>query len=168
MPSIDFSHTVTDRRLEPWSAPRWGAPKVARSVTQRVQLAVTLLIVLLPLAGLVVALALVDRVSAVDLGLLAAFYVITGLGLTAGYHRLFTHRSFTANLSLKVGLAVAGGMSFEGSWHNVHHADPTSARHGVDPHQVDLAAGFIGLCERLGWATRVQWPTPARIEARRC
>ena len=34
-------------------------------------------------------------------------------------------------------------VSFGDSWHNLHHADPTSARHGVDPGQIDLAAGFI-------------------------
>jgi hypothetical protein len=48
-----------------------------------------------------------------------------------------------------------------------HHADPTSARHGVDGHQVDVAVGFISTFERLGWATRVQWPGQQRIEARR-
>jgi stearoyl-CoA desaturase (Delta-9 desaturase) len=58
-------------------------------------------------------------------------------------------------------------LSFGDSWHNLHHADPTSARHGVDRYQIDTAAGFIRLCERLGWATRVQWPSRPRIDARR-
>ncbi|WP_439654284.1 acyl-CoA desaturase [Streptacidiphilus anmyonensis] len=57
--------------------------------------------------------------------------------------------------------------SFGESWHNPHHADPTCARHGVDPHQVDLSAAVIRLLERAGWATNVRWPTPARLEGHR-
>ena len=53
------------------------------------------------------------------------------------------------------------------SWHNLHHADPTSARHGVDRGQIDTSATVIKGLEKLGWATDVRWPTPERIEARR-
>ncbi|CAM5389916.1 Acyl-CoA desaturase OS=Streptomyces alboniger OX=132473 GN=CP975_14395 PE=4 SV=1 [Streptomyces alboniger] len=58
-------------------------------------------------------------------------------------------------------------LSFGESWHNLHHADPTSARHGVDRGQLDPSAAVIRLFERLGWAHDVRWPTPARIAARR-
>jgi stearoyl-CoA desaturase (Delta-9 desaturase) len=51
------------------------------------------------------------------------------------------------------------------SWHSYHHANPSSARHGVLSRQVDLSAGLIRMLERLGWATRVRWPEPARIAA---
>lgn len=53
------------------------------------------------------------------------------------------------------------------SWHNLHHADPTCARHGVDPGQVDSTAVLIRGFERLGWATNVRWPDAARIARRR-
>ncbi len=53
------------------------------------------------------------------------------------------------------------------SWHNFHHASPSSARHGVLPHQVDLAAELIRVFERWGWATQVRWPNPATIAAAR-
>src|SRR5581483_7917265 len=43
-----------------------------------------------------------------DLVLALAFYGLTGYGVTAGYHRLFSHRSFKAARWLKVTLAVAG------------------------------------------------------------
>ena len=305
--------------------PTWDGPAPARSGVQRAQLAVTLLIVGLPLAGVVLAATslLHGSATAVNLSLLLIFYVITGLGITAGFHRLFTHRSFTANRGLRIGLAIAGSLAFEGgviswvathrrhhaysdrpgdphsphrhgsgllgqlrgvahahlgwlfgtdvtsvsqyapdleadadlrridrafplfclvslglpmlagflltgtlrgsitalvwgglirifvlhhvtwsvnslchlvgsrpfktrrsdratnlwplalvsfgdSWHNLHHSDPTSARHGVDPGQIDLAAGFIRLCERLGWATKVSWPDASRVAGRRC
>lgn len=58
-------------------------------------------------------------------------------------------------------------LSFGESWHNMHHSDPACARHGADPHQVDVSAGLIRLFERLGWATGVHWPDPARLAARR-
>ncbi|EWC61724.1 Fatty acid desaturase [Actinokineospora spheciospongiae] len=54
-------------------------------------------------------------------------------------------------------------ISFGESWHNSHHADPTSARHGVLRGQLDISARLIWFFEKLGWAWDVRWPTPARI-----
>ncbi|MFN7148292.1 MAG: acyl-CoA desaturase [Microthrixaceae bacterium] len=258
-----------------------------------------------------------DRVQPVDVVLLVVLYFVSGYGVTIGYHRLLTHRSFTANRALKISLAVAGSMAVEGSpiswvaahrrhhrfsdrpgdphspnlhgagairrlrgllhahvgwlfacdatsaerfapdlqadedlrrvgrwfpaiavlsfalpfgigwlwsgtlggalsallwgglirmmllhhttwsvnslchavgkrpfqtrdrssnvallavvsmgdsWHNLHHAYPMSARQGVLPHQLDSSAGLIRVFERLGWATDVCWPDPARLE----
>jgi stearoyl-CoA desaturase (delta-9 desaturase) len=58
-------------------------------------------------------------------------------------------------------------LSMGESWHNAHHAFPSLARHGVDRHQLDISAELIRVFERLGWATRVRWPDPARLDARR-
>jgi stearoyl-CoA desaturase (delta-9 desaturase) len=58
-------------------------------------------------------------------------------------------------------------LSMGESWHNLHHADPTCARHGVEPGQVDSSARLIWLFERLRWATDVRWPTAKRLAARR-
>ncbi|MDP9118637.1 MAG: acyl-CoA desaturase [Actinomycetota bacterium] len=55
-------------------------------------------------------------------------------------------------------------VSFGESWHNMHHADPTAARHGVLRGQLDESARVIWLFEKLGWATDVRWPKPERIE----
>ena len=44
------------------------------------------------------------------------------------------------------------------SWHNLHHADPTCARHGVDKGQIDSSARVIAAFEKLGWAHDVRWP----------
>jgi stearoyl-CoA desaturase (delta-9 desaturase) len=57
-------------------------------------------------------------------------------------------------------------LSFGESWHNLHHADPTCARHGVLRGQVDLSARTIWLLERLGAASEVKWPKPERIAAK--
>ncbi|MFB7668989.1 acyl-CoA desaturase [Kitasatospora sp. NPDC056138] len=53
------------------------------------------------------------------------------------------------------------------SWHNLHHADPTSARHGVLRGQIDSSARLIRWFEQAGWARDVRWPDPERIAARR-
>jgi stearoyl-CoA desaturase (delta-9 desaturase) len=57
--------------------------------------------------------------------------------------------------------------SFGESWHNLHHADPTAARHGVLPGQIDPSAALIRGFEKAGWAYDVRWPTPERLAARR-
>jgi stearoyl-CoA desaturase (delta-9 desaturase) len=121
----------------------------AQSSAQRaVQLAVTGLIVTGPFAGLVVAVWLLwgHGIGLAELWLGAFFYLLTGFGVTVGFHRCLTHRSFTARPALRVVLAVAGSMSFKGdviSWvatHRRHHAftdrpgDPHSPyRYGTGP-----------------------------------
>ena len=51
-------------------------------------------------------------------------------------------------------------LSMGESWHNLHHADPTAARHGVDRWQFDSSAELIRGLEKLGLAHDVRWPTP--------
>ncbi|CAN5506788.1 acyl-CoA desaturase [soil metagenome] len=64
-------------------------------------------------------------------------YVVTGFGVTAGFHRLFTHRGFTASRPLRIALAVAGSAAMQGSlesWvanHRLHHR---RADQPGDPH----------------------------------
>ncbi|MBW3648752.1 MAG: acyl-CoA desaturase, partial [Actinobacteria bacterium] len=53
------------------------------------------------------------------------------------------------------------------SWHNLHHADPTAARHGVDRWQIDTSAELIRGFEKLGWIRDVRWPSRSRLDARR-
>jgi stearoyl-CoA desaturase (Delta-9 desaturase) len=58
-------------------------------------------------------------------------------------------------------------LSFGESWHNLHHADPTCARHGALKGQVDQSARVIWAFEKLGWAYDVRWPDEARLAAKR-
>jgi stearoyl-CoA desaturase (Delta-9 desaturase) len=57
-------------------------------------------------------------------------------------------------------------ISFGESWHNLHHADPTCARHGVLRGQLDISARTIWLFEKIGAAYDVRWPKPERIQAK--
>jgi len=58
-------------------------------------------------------------------------------------------------------------LSFGESWHNLHHADPTCARHGALKGQIDIAARLIWVAEKLGWAYDVRWPDEARLSGKR-
>jgi stearoyl-CoA desaturase (Delta-9 desaturase) len=61
-------------------------------------------------------------------------------------------------------LAIA---SFGESWHNLHHADPTCARHGALKGQIDQSARVIQWFEKLGWAYDVRWPDEVRLNGKR-
>jgi len=111
----------------------------------RTELAVTVAVVFGPLVGVVVAMVwLFGRgVSPLDLVLAVAFYLVSGHGVTAGYHRLFAHRGFVAKRPLKIALAVAGSLAFEGglvSWvanHRRHHAYTDRSGDPHSPYAVD-------------------------------
>src|SRR5688572_7162091 len=72
--------------------------------------------IVLPLVGVTLAIALLwDRfVGPVELSILAVGYVLTGLGITVGFHRLFTHRSFETSKTLRYVFATLGQMAVEG------------------------------------------------------
>ena len=53
------------------------------------------------------------------------------------------------------------------SWHNLHHADPKCARHGVERGQLDSSARLIRWFELAGWASSVRWPDAKRLDRRR-
>jgi stearoyl-CoA desaturase (delta-9 desaturase) len=55
-------------------------------------------------------------------------------------------------------------LSMGESWHNLHHADPTCARHGVMKGQIDGNARLIWIFEKLGLAYDVRWPTEQRLK----
>ncbi len=57
-------------------------------------------------------------------------------------------------------------LSFGESWHNLHHADPTCARHGALKGQIDIAARLIWAAEKLGWVYDVRWPDTDRLTAK--
>jgi stearoyl-CoA desaturase (delta-9 desaturase) len=141
--------------------PAASAP--VRTQAQRTgQVTVTGLIVVLPFAGLIAAMWLLwgRGVGWADLGLAALFYLVTGFGVTVGFHRCLTHRSFTARPALRVALAIAGSMAFEGDvigWvatHRRHHAftDRPGDPHSPYRYGTGLAGQVRGLLHsHVGW-----------------
>ena len=142
-----------------------------RTVAGAVRVVVTLAIVIVPFAGLGVAawLAWGHGLSLADVLLTVGFYLVTGLGVTVGFHRLLTHRSFTAAPALRVVLAIAGSMSFEGEvigWVAIHRRHHAFADKPGDPHSpyrygTSLPGQLRGLAHaHVGWLLRDD-PTPA-------
>lgn len=100
---------------------------------------ITAVTVIVPLAILAVAIWLFwhNGIGWFDLGLGAGLYVITGLGISLGFHRLFTHRSFHARRVLRIALGVAGSMAVQGSlisWVSHHRRHHVYADGAGDPH----------------------------------
>lgn len=75
-------------------------------------------------------------------------------------NRPFASRDKSANVWW---LAIPSGGE---SWHNLHHADPTCARHGVLRGQVDISARLIWLLEKAGWVDEVRWPVAERVQSK--
>ena len=49
-----------------------------------------------------------------DLAVMVVLYVLTGLGITVGYHRLLTHRAFQTSRPVQYAFAIFGSMSVQG------------------------------------------------------
>jgi stearoyl-CoA desaturase (Delta-9 desaturase) len=122
-----------------------------------------LLGVFVPVAAFVAALVLLWQrfVGPVDLAVMTAMYVATGLGVTVGFHRLLTHRSFQTFGWIRAVFAVLGSMSVQGpvihwvSDHRKHHAFTDEEG---DPHSPHVGPGR-GLRRALGglWHAHVGW-----------
>jgi stearoyl-CoA desaturase (Delta-9 desaturase) len=102
----------------------------------------------LPFVGTLVALALLfyRPIGAVDLGLFFGMWLLTGLGLTVGYHRLFTHRAFSTGIFMSRILVVMGSMAGRGSmlsWVAMHRRHHELSDHEGDLHSPNLHGGSL-------------------------
>ena len=144
------------------------APEIPGTVTLDdksvgLQRRVVLLLTAGPFIGLVLALWMLwgRGFSYTDLGIFLGLYCFTGIGVTIGFHRLFTHRSFETKTWLKGLFAVAGSMAMEGSviaWvadHRRHHAFADKAGDPHSPHLED-GAGLGGVLKGL-WHAHMGW-----------
>ena len=124
--------------------------------------AVTLLAVVLPLLGLVAAVVLLwgHGFSWVHLGLLLGMYLLTVLGITVGFHRLFTHRAFEAKRSVQAVFAVLGSMAVQGpllEWVALHRRHHQHSDGEEDPHSPHAHGGGVRGVLRGMWHAHVGW-----------
>ncbi len=126
---------------------------------------VTALVIVLPLLGAVAAPFLVWGwgMSWVDLSISIVFYLLTGFGITVGYHRLFTHTSFETNPVVKFIFAALGSMALQGSvldWVAMHrkhhqHSDKMEDPHSPHTHGKGLRGMLAGVWHaHTGWLFR--------------
>jgi stearoyl-CoA desaturase (delta-9 desaturase) len=119
--------------------------------------------VVVPFAATIAAIALLwnSVVSWHDLALLAGMYVITAGGITIGYHRLLTHRSFRTHKATEYAFASMGSMAVQGpviSWvadHRKHHAHTDVEGDPHSPH-VGHGDGVTGVLRGL-WHAHTGW-----------
>jgi stearoyl-CoA desaturase (delta-9 desaturase) len=107
---------------------------------------ITITAVVLPFLGFLAAVALLwgGLVTGRDLAILAVMYVLTGFGVTIGFHRLLTHRSFEAPTAVRAGLAILGSMSVQGAvihWVADHRKHHTFTDEEGDPHSPHTQGG---------------------------
>src|SRR3954447_5462608 len=100
---------------------------------------VTLVAVVVPFLGFIAAIAFLwgGWVTWLDLAIFAVMYALAGFGVTIGYHRLLTHRSFDAPPAVRGTLAVLGSMALQGAvihWVADHRKHHTFADEEGDPH----------------------------------
>lgn len=122
---------------------------------------ILLLGVLLPFFATILAIYLLweRAVHWSDLVLLVAMYSLSILGVTVGFHRMLTHRSFRANPVLKCILLIFGSMALEGhplEWAATHIKHHAHADREGDPH-----SPVEGLFHaHLGWIFRKEYEDP--------
>lgn len=122
---------------------------------------VTVTVVPVALLGLAIWLAWGGTLHWQDLVVLAITYLITGVGITVGYHRLFTHRSFKTSRPLRALFAVLGSAAVEGpviEWVSTHRKHHRFSDLPGDPHSphTDHGVGWRGAARGLihahvGW-----------------
>lgn len=142
--------TVLAKRIAATETLRGG-----RLIAERISIFV---VVVAPLAGLLCAALWIGAygVSAADLGIFVAFYLFTGMGITVGYHRLFTHRSFHTSQWLEALFAIAGAMAGQGPvirWaadHRRHHAHADGIGDAHSPQRSGSVAGRL-FYAHVGW-----------------
>lgn len=98
--------------------------------------------------------------SAVDLGLVVVLGLSHTLGVTSGFHRLFTHNSFKASKGLTYFLGIAGSMTVQGPlllWVAAHRKHHQHSDHTGDPHSPHLGGkGVWGALKGL-WHSHTGW-----------
>jgi stearoyl-CoA desaturase (delta-9 desaturase) len=142
------------------TAPRDDIEPVLNETRDRIATGIVTAVPILAL-GLVVWQVWGDFLRWSDVIVFAIMYMATGLGITVGFHRYFTHRSFKTSRPVRAALAVLGSAAIEGpiiSWVADHRKHHTFADQEGDPHSphVDHGVGWQGafkglLHAHVGW-----------------
>jgi stearoyl-CoA desaturase (Delta-9 desaturase) len=164
---MDMSDSRGDD-TSPAQAPPESQAEMMPVEHETVDLVANVLVIALPLAAVVVAgwLAWGGSLHWQDLLVLLITYLFTGMGITVGFHRLFTHRSFETGRALRVAFGVFGSMAVEGpliEWVSTHRKHHRFSDRSGDPHSphAERTPGWRGALRALahahvGWIFRGQ------------
>jgi stearoyl-CoA desaturase (delta-9 desaturase) len=131
--------------------------------TAKLQKRLVLVVTIIPFLGFIAAAWSLwgTGLSAVDASIFITMYLITGFGITVGFHRLFTHQSFESKRWVRHALAIAGSMAIQGPvirWvadHRRHHAFSDQPGDPHSPH-LDEGPGIRGVLKGL-WHAHLGW-----------
>jgi stearoyl-CoA desaturase (delta-9 desaturase) len=132
----------------------------------------SLIVVIVPFLGLFAAAVFLWGwgFSWVDLGILLGMYFLTSVGVTVGFHRLFTHRSFETKGAVQFTLAALGSMAVEGTllkWVAMHRRHHQHSDRPDDPHSPHHQGhGVLGLLRGF-WHAHIGWifkPDPPDLD----
>jgi stearoyl-CoA desaturase (delta-9 desaturase) len=155
----------------PTDSPKAIPTQALPSISTAARIA-TLAALTIPFAGLVTALVFLWGwgFGWVDFGLLVGGYLLTALGVTVGFHRLFTHRSFETSRIVQFILAVLGSMAVQGSvlkwaaFHRRHHQHSDTPDDPHSPHH--QGNGLLGVLRGF-WHSHIGWafqPDPENLD----
>jgi stearoyl-CoA desaturase (delta-9 desaturase) len=137
----------------------------------RTHKAINLTGIVMPFVGLVLAIVLLWHrfVGPKELAILLVGYLLTGVGVTVGYHRLFTHRSFKTGPAMRGFWGALGSAAVEGpviewvAYHRKHHAFSDEEGDPHSPH-VGHGNGWRGALRGL-WHAHVGWVWFSDVQA---
>lgn len=117
-----------------------------------VERAIVLILVIVPFVGLLIAINQLweQYVTWRDIGLMVGMYFFSAIGITIGYHRLLTHRSFETNPVIRFLFLMFGSMAAEGPalhWASIHIQHHATTDTEEDPHSP--MEGFFHA--HMGW-----------------
>lgn len=130
------------------------------SITKRLVILGT---VVIPLLGMVAAIVMASQfgmVTWLDLVMLIGGWYLTGLGITIGFHRMLTHRSFETIGPIRWFWTAMGSLAVEGSptdWCMVHRKHHQFSDHHGDPHSPHLHEGGFWNTLKGFWHSHTGW-----------
>ncbi|KAI8388844.1 stearoyl-CoA desaturase [Radiomyces spectabilis] len=169
---IVYAYTRSESRKEPVLTtnmpPLFDEPTTLTNFHKHVNWPQSILLLSTPLIGLYGAFTTELKTKTLIFSII--YYFVTGLGITAGYHRLWAHRSYQATLPVKWLLCLAGSGAFQGSirwWSRGHRAHHRWTDSDKDPYAAPRGFFF----SHFGWMlvnrpnTRIGYADVADLKA---
>jgi stearoyl-CoA desaturase (delta-9 desaturase) len=120
--------------------------RICQKLNQLPKKPLVFLIVFTPLVGLIIAINQWSEMQGIDIALFAIMYLLTGLGITVGFHRYFTHHSFQSKPWLRKTFLILGSMAGEGPltyWVATHRHHHRFTDQEGDPHSPILGKNTL-------------------------
>ncbi|HVT89073.1 MAG TPA: acyl-CoA desaturase [Tepidisphaeraceae bacterium] len=151
-----------EQSIDPDNRESHDAPHRPMPMAQQVTM---FLSVVGPIAGLVAAIVLLWHRGPASIGwpeivAMLGMYALAGFGVTIGYHRLLTHKSFETYRWLRLLLAICGSVAAQGQairWSATHRRHHQTSDHEGDPHSPHMYGDTVFALIRGIWHSHVGW-----------